>query len=304
MFFFGRFCAIGAEEVRYENLRVFRVSRGSDFANYYFLPGNPANRNLVICLDGRGKHSVLGIEENGVWKSMSFPYLLRKNLSPKFDVLALDRINTEIGREPDPKLVGLDTFQNKLAFYGQIIDEFLETKPEYKTVVLVGYSEGGFILPRLFLGLKSQKKISGLVLCASGGFSFYDNLKFQQISTANFSLKYRKSLDRLDQTIAEIRASYNATDKFYFGWPYSKWAYFMSYRPAEDLKKIDLPLLILHGDKDLNIPVESSRHIVDELYKAGKPNYSYREYRGADHHFNGRFDWVVADIEAWITKSK
>jgi dipeptidyl aminopeptidase/acylaminoacyl peptidase len=55
--------------------------------------------------------------------------------------------------------------------------------------------------------------------------------------------------------------------------------------PIENAEKLNMPLLIIHGDIDQRVPVEQSRLMVDRLKEIGKP-HEYIELEGADHFYN------------------
>jgi dipeptidyl aminopeptidase/acylaminoacyl peptidase len=81
---------------------------------------------------------------------------------------------------------------------------------------------------------------------------------------------------------------------------------------APDLKAISpvnhaadfaTPILIMHGKKDLRVPVSQSRRMVDRLKAAGKA-VEYIEQPEADHHFTREADRVqfLQEIEAFLEK--
>ena len=55
--------------------------------------------------------------------------------------------------------------------------------------------------------------------------------------------------------------------------------------PIEHVEKVNVPLLIIHGDIDQRVPIEQSRLFVDELKKLDK-DFKYIELEGADHFSN------------------
>jgi dipeptidyl aminopeptidase/acylaminoacyl peptidase len=55
--------------------------------------------------------------------------------------------------------------------------------------------------------------------------------------------------------------------------------------PIMNVDKIDIPLLIVHGDVDRRVMIEQSREFVKALEKAGKP-YTYVEQKNGNHHLS------------------
>lgn len=54
--------------------------------------------------------------------------------------------------------------------------------------------------------------------------------------------------------------------------------------PLQQVEKVNVPILVIHGDVDTTVPVEHSRLFVDELKKHGK-QHQYIELEGAGHTF-------------------
>jgi predicted peptidase len=57
-----------------------------------------------------------------------------------------------------------------------------------------------------------------------------------------------------------------------------------------------LPIWFFHGKDDTVIPVDESRHLVDELRRAGAANVHYTEYEGVGH---GAWDRAYGEAEMW-----
>src|SRR5207237_1306480 len=55
--------------------------------------------------------------------------------------------------------------------------------------------------------------------------------------------------------------------------------------PARNAAAIAVPVLIFHGDKDLNVDITQSRAMASALTKAGKP-VQLVEYKGLDHQID------------------
>ena len=55
--------------------------------------------------------------------------------------------------------------------------------------------------------------------------------------------------------------------------------------PLDNVEKVNVPILVVHGDIDQRVPVEHSRLFVDELKKHNK-DFKYVELEGADHFSN------------------
>ena len=64
---------------------------------------------------------------------------------------------------------------------------------------------------------------------------------------------------------------------------------FKSVSPINFADQFSAPILLVHGKKDLVVPVRQSREMAERLEKAGKP-FEYLEQPEADHHFSREQD--------------
>ncbi|TNE67512.1 MAG: S9 family peptidase [Alphaproteobacteria bacterium] len=55
--------------------------------------------------------------------------------------------------------------------------------------------------------------------------------------------------------------------------------------PLDQVEKVNVPIMVVHGDIDQRVPVSHSRDFVSRLEKLGK-DYRYVELEGADHFYN------------------
>ena len=58
--------------------------------------------------------------------------------------------------------------------------------------------------------------------------------------------------------------------------------------PIDEVEKVNVPMLIVHGDVDQRVPVDHAKKYLKELDKHGK-SYKYVELEGADHFSNTLF---------------
>nr|WP_094605929.1 alpha/beta hydrolase [Sporomusa silvacetica] len=281
------------------------IQMQDDFINYYLLfkenNGDRKKDNLIIYLNGSDLTCALGRNlENKAFFTKTL-VKLNEYSSSEYAMLIPDKTNIAIGQGGgnDMKVMSHYTLQERVVGSAMAIDDFLSVN-DYNSVFLVGASEGGAILPKVYNSLKYKEKVSKLVMLAGGGLSQYEEFKLLQKTDLPMPAPYRSDLKRIDAVMADIKAAPDALDKTYMGWPYRRWSGFMSYRPIDELVKIDIPVLVVHGGKDINTPVESSRLIAEEFSKHGKPNLTYIEYKNWDHYFSKEFDIILKDMANWL----
>ena len=205
------------------------------------------------------------------------------------------------------------TVDNLILNYAEVIDEYL-SQNEYETIILAGWSEGGFIVPELYFLLEDYN-ISGLVVIAAGGFSVYENFRIlyrkaqmgqppfhsdgdrdHRVNVASYRGvldHYRYSRDDSPEPWGGVQNIRNTSTTYRY------LASSLFRTPIEFYKNIDIPVLFLHGEMDLAVIVDSSKYVEENLPE--KP-FTYRYYPEMWHQprFYGEFMAWRRDISEWL----
>jgi predicted esterase len=283
----------------YGNFTTCTLSQGNNSCSYYLFErnDNSPNENLVVYLEGSTMHSALGIKGSILpWKSYSAAYVFQKILSDEFDLMVPERMNMETGRDYSDDTLRLReyTLKNRVNASANIIDAIIGVN-RYKNIFIIGYSEGGLILPKVYNQLKNKTPVKKLICISAGGYSYYQLIK-TTLTERGLPDSY------VDSTIAEMIKDPGSVTRFAFGHPYNKWRDFLYYDPMEEYKKVDIPILVIHGDSDTNASVKSSRFLKNKFDEMGKKNLTYIEIKNADHSFEERPEQVISYIENFIKK--
>lgn len=306
--FAAAFIVSGCFFPSYSNIIAKRIDLNKDFVNYYIIPGSrigQKNENLIIYLDGSSWGSALGVKGMMIpWRKVTMAMALHKNLSKSYDLLVPEKLNYEMGKEyeydykndrfDNPRIVSEYTLSNRVLAARTVIDSFLKTE-NYRNVVILGFSEGALILPKVYNELKQKNKITGLINVSYGGMSYAQVLEEQAKNDTAFR-------NYLASAFEKIKNNPDAIDKHAFGWPLKKWSDFMWYEPLSDYKNINIPILLIHGVQDKNVSVESARYLVREFEKLGKYNLFYHEVN--DNHSLNNSVSLIKEIENWIISIK
>lgn len=182
-----------------------------------------------------------------------------------------------------------------------MVNEYTKNIPKGTPVVLVGASEGGDIAAEV---AEKCSQITQLILIGSGG-GWSQKTEFKKLVSLypgylGYATPY--SIDSMMRTI-EI----NPNDSLMWaGHPYRRWKTYMSDSLWIHLKNVNIPILLLQGREDWNVPVGSARAL-DTLFKmAGKKNLTYIEYPYMDHKMmdirNEKSDYPLleVDIVSWL----
>ena len=209
------------------------------------------------------------------------------------------------------------TIDNLITNYAEVIGEYL-SQNNYKTVIIAGDSEGGFLMPELYFRLKDSN-ISGLVSMAAGGLSFYEVTEIRYEKYLARTPPYHDFPEYDEEHLADFfdavrnvildpfRSEPYPDSSDPIGEPghplypgtYKYWNSFLHRRPIEYYRDIYIPVLFLHGEWDPNVAVESTKYVEESLPE--KP-FAYRYYPEMLHgprNYGGFVAWR-RDIAAWL----
>ncbi|HIB38327.1 alpha/beta hydrolase [Mesonia sp.] len=158
----------------------------------------------------------------------------------------------------DEKDMRFDDFINDAK---AVIDRFSEL-PYYSKVYIIGHSQGSLV------GMvAAQEKADGFISIAGAGQTI-DNLIVEQIGrqmpgleesakTAFNELRANGKVKDYNQGLASLFKK--SIQPFMFSW--------MKYDPQQEIKKLEMPVLIINGDNDLQVNTNEA-----EKLKAAKPD--------------------------------
>jgi non-heme chloroperoxidase len=180
--------------------------------------------------------------------------------------------------------------------YADDLAELMESL-DLKDAMLVGHSTGGGVVAR-YIGRHGTKRVAKVVLIGSVTPSLLKTVEnpfgtpievfdgFRQAVIANRA-QFMKDLaiiyfgaDRPDANISEALINCCWTQQMLAGFPaaYFQIEAFSETDMTEDLKKIDVPTLILHGDADRIVPLNNAHRSAKLI-----PNATLKEHPGAPH---------------------
>jgi len=188
-----------------------------------------------------------------------------------------------------------------------------------KTFVL-GHSLGGMLVPRI--GLAAQSNVAGFIIFAGATRPLEDEMVRQYEYIYGLDGKvtpqeqaeidnYKRQAARIKQlTPADV-----ASKELLMYVPASYWLDLRGYSPPEVALKLKQPLLILQGERDYNVTMDSFRDWQRAL--AARTNVDFKSYPKLDHLFlegsgpasdadyarpRNISKYVIDDIVTWIKK--
>lgn len=170
-------------------------------------------------------------------------------------------------------------------------------------VIVIGGSEGGDVAAEL---AERENRITQLILIGSGG-GWSQKKELEYLVTNYPGYLGCNNTRVLDSVCSMINNSANDS-LVWAGHPYRRWKSFLDDPGLLHLKHITIPVLLLHGDADTNVPVGSARALNEAFRDLHKENLTYIEYPGVDHRLNStadhksRYPLLEIDIMNWLSR--
>jgi pimeloyl-ACP methyl ester carboxylesterase len=152
-----------------------------------------------------------------------------------------------------------------------------------KEIMIIADSEGGVIAPEI---TANNKKVNKLLVLSNGGLSGTE--KTHLILEKEKKYKYNGYLtlsgistdEQLDSLLSEIKQN-PTTEKSFLGNSYKYWNSYIYYDIDSQYEKITVPTLVIIGENDFSIPVESVTKLKEKL--KGRSNFSFHIIPDANH---------------------
>ena len=291
----------------YELWTFDSITKDSTIINFGYLKRSENNHTLMIYIDGSHYRSAFGIKERDTWIKPGTPSSFGMSVFKDFDILVPEKINIEIGKDHthDKVVLNYATVEDRVYASSRVIDTYLNSNGYYKTVIIIGSSEGARILPSIYWNLENREKITHLIFSfGNGGISQYKGFKILLQKDGITSLE-KKMYTQFEDEIIKIKQVPYSIDKMYFGHSYKRWTSYLHYSSLKEILKIDIKILLLAGVRDYYTPVESARVIVDKFKKKNKKNLTYIEYEEMGHGPGNKEDSIriIKDMHKFINKT-
>jgi hypothetical protein len=154
----------------------------------------------------------------------------------------------------------VDTFDNKDMDFDYFIDDCRDAikylkEQGYKKIVIIGHSQGSLV------GMMAaiQEPVDGFISVAGSGFTIDTILENQLLPHYDEKSKEIKAIHSLregtiDTSFDEDHALFSVTNQeFLLTW--------MKYNPAEEIKKLNIPILLIQGDMDTQVNVDDLKSL-------------------------------------------
>ncbi len=282
---------------RRHNIQFTRED-GSTVDGYFDRPDSEAEVPVVVFIDGSFETSV----------TISHDKLAARFNQRKIGLISLEKRGITLEKIDFNEFRAHDCFEERLQDYVLLLNQLKDRKiPGCNgRIVLLGGSEGGKIAPRL--SLEFPIAVQGIVLIGSGGgLPFGEEMKYQyqkliqlmgtfkQLSYKLRGLIFPKEIENC----YEKMLSHPESLEMYSSKTWKWFASYLRYDLLSDLLKVEAPIYMIHGEKDIMVPIKSADLVQVAFNQAGKTNLHYARYDDLGHALAGHEE-VYALMLDWI----
>ncbi len=284
------------------------------------------SKPLLIILDGSGNLPIYyQINKPDSTKEIYGTTPFRYNsLSKKYHVVLIskpgipfsDSLNANSRREFIKKYKPNKEYTEKLSLDWRVnsaskIIDFLNTELPIKNneIIVIGYSEGGRTAPKLAV---VNKKVTKVISIVGGGLNQLYNFIIEERLNASKGLitqeEAQQNIENLYKQFQDIYKNPNATDKFWLGHTYKRWASYGMESPLENMLKLNIPILLVTAGNDKNSSILGADYVQLEFLKNNKSNLTYKVYPNCDHYFidkknnSRKMNEMIEYVFSWIEK--
>lgn len=278
----------------------FKFSRldGSKIHGYLSYPDNQKSYPIILLIDGSGKMSV----------TTSHNSLASRLNSHGLAVVSIEK------RGICDKIIDNKEFWKHYCFSKRVDDHLLLLEkiennffPNFNgKLIVLGGSEGGKIAPKISISVPDM--IEGVVLIGSGGGLGFEAEMKNQVknlsSELNFLTRWGISIrkifypNEIEDVFAKMKKNPESLEMA-FNLSYKWFASYLDYDLLSDILKVDMPIYMIHGEKDIMVPIKSADIIHDAFEKTGKKNLTYARYKHIGHSMRGE-DKVYSELISWL----
>jgi hypothetical protein len=296
-----------SEEIQFTNAK-----ENISLAGTLTLPKKEGKFPVVVLISGSGQQNrdseILGHK----------PFLIISDYLTRNGIAVLRYDDRGAGKSKgDPTLSTSEDFADD----ARAAIEYLRTRKEINSnkIGIIGHSEGGMIAPMIaandkniaFIILLAGTGVAGDVLLVDQNYEVgkLSGLNEEQLNEDKITNKNIYDIVKAEGTLDEVKNNLTA----FFESEISKipeaerpskmeietsikqqvdgiatpWLrYFISYNPKENLKKVECPVLVLNGEKDIQVTSKlNTEAIVNALKEGGNRNVKLQIFPGLNHLF-------------------
>lgn len=222
------------------------------------LPNQNGADNLAILIGGSGP-----IDRNGN-QNFQKSYTLKKLAEALAqNGIATYRYDKRTAKQVRTGIIDKDTSFDDFVTDAISVIDYFKNSANFEKIYLMGHSQGSLVGM-----IAARGRADGFISLAGAGQSIDEVITYQVETTANIYLEDTKrifSILKTGETTTDfpiaLASIFNLqVQPFIISW--------MKYKPTEEIKKLEIPVLILNGTKDLQVTVEEADMLIEAYPKA------------------------------------
>ncbi|RPD98192.1 alpha/beta hydrolase [Aureibaculum marinum] len=251
------------------------------------MPKTIKSMPLVIIIPGSGMVDRNGGDGNYL-KQLALGLVMRDVATYRYDKSSIALAKIEGFKEEN---VSFDDFINEAI----TVIKYFKKQNLYSKIIVAGHSQGSLV------GMVAgQSRIDGFISLAGAGRTI-DKILIEQV--VNQSPQFRADMEKTFEIIksGKIDENFNPLLVSVFRKSLQPfWASWIKYNPQEELKKLDVPALIINGTKDIQVPVTDAELLHNaydnsQLLIIDKMNHVFKEVE-SDNRMENISTYTKADL--------
>lgn len=216
------------------------------------------NTKLVILIAGSGPTNRYGNQFGGVTNCLKF---LAEDIASK-DVAVFSYDKRLFAQMKSGKIDEKSMRFEDMVIDAQNVVNYFKSEKKFKKIIVAGHSEGSLVGI-----LSSLKNVNGFISLAGAGRPIDDVLKEQllkqvpnleaEINENLAKLKEGKTFELTSKNPSIISVFRESVQPYMISW--------IKYNPIIEIKKLKIPVLIINGTQDLQVP-ESDARLLKVVY--------------------------------------
>jgi pimeloyl-ACP methyl ester carboxylesterase len=168
----------------------------------------------------------------------------------------------------------------------KIINHAIKKIPADKSkIIVIGHSQGGQVVPKVAV---INKKVTHIVMLNSNALNhLYDFVLQERLRAFKGETTFEKSQENIDVLFSDYKNIFEnpkSREKIWDGETYYRWANFSKETPLENMLKLNIPILMIAGGKDIwGSFIMNTDYAEIEFLQKGKNNLTYKVYPNANH---------------------
>jgi len=252
------FYSIGyAQEMKFKKQEINIPSEKVTVNGTLFVSLEVGKTPLVIIIPGSGANDRDGNQASSKNNSLKFlaeGLAQHKIATYRYDKSAIALLKIEGFKEKD---VDFDDFVNDAI----AVVNYFKDKEQFSKIIFAGHSQGSLV------GMFASKSRADAFISIAGAGRQIDEILIEQVvkQSPMFEKDLKKTFDSL--RLGKIDEDFNPMLMSIFRKSLQPfWISWIKYNPQEEIKKLNIPVLIINGTRDIQVPVSDA----ELLHKANE----------------------------------